>query len=332
MIQNLINHVALVVDASGSMSSIKDETIKVIDTHVAQLAKSSKETDQETRVSIYLFNSSVEPLVYDMDVLRLPRIKDHYYTNGNTKLIDGTMQAISDLEQTPQLYGDHAFLLIAITDGEENASRNKEPQLKKAISQLKDNWTVSVMVPNEYGVKQAKACGFPAGNVMTWDTTAKGMNDIGDVMTTVTTSFMRARSTGVRSTKNLFNLDASSLSTTSVKRNLDELKTHQYEIFPVSKKKDIKSFVESWTGKPYVKGSAYYQITKPEKVQAYKQVCIQDKVTAKVYSGVNARDMLGLPDYEIQVDPASHGKWHVFIQSTSLNRNLVAGTQLLVLK
>jgi len=116
------------------------------------------------------------------------------------------------------------------------------------------------------------------------------------------------------------------------KVTLDELPINDFEVFPVQRKAVIQPFVESWTSRPYRKGSAYFQLTKPESVQNYKQILVQEKTTGKVYSGANARQLLGLPDYEVKVSPASHDKYNIFIQSTSVNRNLVPGTLLIVLK
>lgn len=42
--------------------------------------------------------------------------------------------------------------------------------------------------------------------------------------------------------------------------------------------------------------------------------------------------MLGLPDFEVKVNPASYGQYDIFVQSTSVNRKLIKGTKLLVLK
>ncbi|MFA6432911.1 MAG: VWA domain-containing protein, partial [Candidatus Paceibacterota bacterium] len=144
-------------------------------------------------------------------------------------------------------------------------------------------------------------------------------------------SFMRARATGVRGTKNLFSLDTSKISATVVKSNLSELSPSDYELLNVHKAAVIKPFVESWKI-PFRLGSAYYQLSKPEKVQGHKQICVQNKLNGKVYGGSNARRLLGLPDYEVKVEPASHPDFDLFVQSTSTNRNLVGGTKLLVMK
>ena len=45
----------------------------------------------------------------------------------------------------------------------------------------------------------------------------------------------------------------------------------------------------------------------------------------------DARQLLGLPDYEVKVSPTSHPNYDLFIQSTSVNRKLLAGQRVMVL-
>jgi hypothetical protein len=42
--------------------------------------------------------------------------------------------------------------------------------------------------------------------------------------------------------------------------------------------------------------------------------------------------VLGLPDYEVTVQPARKPGCTIFFQSTSVNRNLFPGTRLLVMR
>ena len=145
---------------------------------------------------------------------------------------------------------------------------------------------------------------------------------------------MTARAAGVRGTKSLFSLNAAKLTPTAVKSKLTELKPFEYEIFPVRAKQQIKPFVESWTGEDYRIGSAFYELNKKETIQSYKQVCIQNRTNGKVYSGLAARQLIGLPNTDVQVDPSdvAYSQFKIFVQSSSTNRNLIPGTQLLVLK
>lgn len=326
------NHIIFNIDGSGSMQGREDSVVKLFNNQVAFLAKRSQELDQETRVSVYIFNRDVQCLVFDTDVLRTPNINDLYKPSGQTALIDATLKAIEDAEKIPQLYHDSSFLIYVISDGENNIHDYSAPKLSQRIKNLPENWTLGMLAPDQTAVYEAKKFGFPAENISIWDTSShQGVEGISQTIQQSTETFLVNRSKGIRGTKNLFQVDVN-FSSKEVKTKLTELKPDQYNIFPVHAKSVIKPFVESWTKETYRPGSAYYMLTKPEKIQNYKQICVQDKRNGKVYTGTNARNLLGLPDYEIKVEPGDFKDFNIFAQSTSLNRNLMPGTQLIVLK
>ncbi len=331
MKQNYINHIAYVIDASGSMAGLSDEVVSIFDSQIKYLSKRSQDLNQETRVSVYTFNTHTECLFFDMDVMRLPSLKSLYNPGGGTALIDATLKTIADLKDTSTLYGDHAFLMYIQTDGEENSSRNNATQLAKDINGLEENWTLGVLVPDKVGAIEAKRFGFPASNISIWEVGVKGLQEAATVMQKSANTFMENRAKGIRGTKNLFTVDTAGITKTAVNKTLQELKSSEYYLLNVSKDAVIKPFVESWTKEDYVPGSVYYMLTKSETVQAHKQVCIQDRKNGKVYSGVQARSLLGLPDQEAKVKPDNHGQYEIFVQSTSQNRKLIAGTKVIVL-
>jgi len=51
-----------------------------------------------------------------------------------------------------------------------------------------------------------------------------------------------------------------------------------------------------------------------------------------VYMGDAARQMLGLPSMHVKVGPGDHPDYTIFVQSTSMNRKLIQGTSLLVMR
>jgi hypothetical protein len=336
MLQNYINHIVFVVDRSGSMHHLTQDVVRVFDNQINYLSQRSQELNQETRVSVYLFSysSKIECLVYDMDVMRLPSLKGFYSPDGQTALIDATLKSIGDLGRTPELYGDHAFLIYTLTDGQENDSEADSLILSNAIRHLPDNWTLAVLVPNQQGVYEAKKFGFPAENISVWDSSSsKGFEEAGVVIRQATDNFMRARATGIRGTRSLFRPDITA-TPSQIKRTLEELSPREYKLFQVTKDSQIRDFVERMTRREYVKGSAFYQLVerkKPHKIQNYKEVCIRDRNTGKVYTGENARDILGLPDYQVEVKPGDFKNYDVFIQSTSINRKLTKGSDLIVM-
>lgn len=330
---NYINHIAMVLDGSGSMRSLEKQIVKVADAQIEYLAQRSKETDQETRVSLYVFENAdkIACHVYDKDVLRLPSLKGLYKTSGNTPLIDATMKAIGDLGQTATLYGEHSFLVYVLTDGQENASLSRPEALNKQISSLPPEWTLACFVPNQVCKHDAKKFGFPNDNIAIWDADAKGIAEVGEVIRRTSDSFFTMRSKGVRGTRSLFTMDVGSLSKTVVAKSLNRLTASKYQRLKVDRDVRIDEFVQARTGRPYSIGSAYYQLTVPVKVQSGKQIAIYSKKDNSVYVGDDARRLMGLPDYEVKVNPAATPDFNIFIQSTSVNRKLLAGTELLII-
>lgn len=345
--QNYINHVALVVDASSSMTFHAAEVIKVVDKQVAYLAQRSKAMDQETRVTVYVFSGntydrnpekSVTCVIYDKDVLRLPSIATFYRPSGMTALIDATVKSQAELMETPQRYGDHAFLTFIVTDGQENASRGSQHDLKRCLDNLPDNATVAVLVPDQQGVFEAKGFGFPKDNIAVWDTTSqRGVEEVGEVIRQATDTFMENRAQGVRSSRSVFSTGTDAVNSRSVQQTLKPLDTDYYQLIHVSndsvlRNKEIKQWVEKEAGHRYVTGSAYYELTKSEKIQPQKKLVVMDKKTKKVYGGREARDLVGLPQMEVRVRPDFNKDYAIFVQSTSTNRHLVGNTTLLLLK
>ena len=126
--------------------------------------------------------------------------------------------------------------------------------------------------------------------------------------------------------------DLSTVTLTEVKAALVDI-SKEVDVYRVDKINDgvqIKDFVQA-QGVAFTKGCAFYQLSKTETVQDYKQIAIRDKISGAVYSGFAARDMLGLPHHgEVKLAPGQHGQYDIFVQSTSVNRKLVEGTNLMI--
>jgi hypothetical protein len=333
-LQHYINHISFVLDRSGSMAGNLSKLELVFDNEIEHLRQRSIELDQETRISIYTFQSQIECLVFDMDVMRIKKLAGQIQSAGMTALMDATWQSINDMQHLPELYGDHAFLVYVLTDGEENASKKiRLPAFRNALTQLKDNWTIAVMVPDSRGVFEAKKFGFPQNNIQIWSPTSAGIQEVGRETRSALDNYMHLRSQGIRSTKSFYSTDLSATSPGLVSAVLTEVSPRDYSIFRVAKGPAvIREFVEAWTGKPYRIGSSYYELVKKEEVQPSKQIAIMNRMTGKVFSGTNARSLLQLPSGYVNVAPGDHGDWRIFIQSTSVNRKLPSGTDLLVMQ
>lgn len=330
---HLINHVAIALDASGSMQRHRAQVVTAVDELVKYLATLSQEMDQETRITVYTFNDKVQNIVFDRDVLRLPSIADFYEPDRQTALCDATLLALDDLGRTAQMYGDHAFLLYVFTDGQENASkplnRSFLPQRLKALG---DNWTTAILVPDIHARLAAERLGFPRNNIDTWNTlSATGMEEMAEVVKTSARTYMTARSTGTRGSKNLFG-GADTVNDQTIRDSgIKPLHYDDFMLLRVIRDTPIKEFIED-AGHRYVAGRGYYQLVARTIVQANKQVAIMHKKTKKVFHGLDARKILKLTEVDTVVTPDDNKDYAIFVQSTAPNRKLFAGTELFYFK
>ncbi|GHI90533.1 MULTISPECIES: vWA domain-containing protein [Streptomyces] len=341
--QNYINHVALVLDASSSMSRLSGKVVEVADEQIAYLARRSQELDQETRVTVYVFADQVECVIYDKDVLRMPSLKQMYRVGGMTALLAATLKSQRELAQTAQLYGDHSFLTFVLTDGQENASHRctdapaRDPRaLVDAVASMietqEDNWTLAVLVPDQMGRREAMQYGFPKDNVAIWDATStQGLQEAGQVIQEATEKFMIGRSKGIRGSRAVFSTGADAVNKDTIKAaGLKPVDSAKYQLVPVTRDAAIRDWVVE-SGHTYRTGGAYYQLSKSEKVQPKKQISVLEKKTDRIYTGPEARALLGLPDVEVRIKPDHNDEFTIFVQSTSVNRKLVPNTRLLLM-
>jgi hypothetical protein len=341
--QNYINHVALVLDASSSMSHLSRKVVEVADQQIAYLARRSRELDQETRVTVYVFADKVECVIYDKDVLRMPSLKQLYRTGGMTSLLAAALKSQRELAQTAQLYGDHSFLTFVLTDGQENASHRcqdsptKDPRdLVQAVARMietqQDNWTLAVLVPDQMGKREAMQCGFPKDNIAIWDATStQGLEEAGQVIQQATENFMMGRTQGIRGSRAVFSTGAETVNENTIKAaGLTPVDPSKYQLIPVARNAAIKEWVIE-CGHTYRTGGAFYELSKSEKIQAQKQIAVLEKKTDRVYTGPQARALLGLPNTEVRVKPDHNDHFTIFVQSTSVNRKLVPNTRLLLM-
>lgn len=92
----------------------------------------------------------------------------------------------------------------------------------------------------------------------------------------------------------------------------------------------IKPFVVEKMGANFKVGRGFYQWTKTETIQEKKEVILRDKTSGDMWTGSEAREMIGLPyGTRGRLSPSSMPKYDVFVQSTSYNRKLKGGTDFL---
>jgi uncharacterized protein YegL len=340
-----ITRVALVFDRSGSMSRIFRSAIASLNAQLNALKMHAQKHGQQTYVSLYDFGSDVRCVFRDRYIDSIqPITENDIWIDGLTAMMDATHVASSNLSQYTSEKGT-SFLVIVITDGMENDSRMSERDFIREIDRLNDTdrWTFTFSGPRG-SRRMLKDLGVHSGNIQEWDQTDRGVSDMGRNISSGIGNYMAGRAAGKSSTKQFFQVDMSKVADSDV-RNMRDLSSSFKPLKvnnagPGGSEWTIRDFVEDrmirnrtfnrQTGGNYQIGYAFYQLTKTETVQPSKNILIRDKSNGTIYGGHEARAVIGMPtNTNVRVKPGNFGNWDIFVNSTSVNRKLVRGTDLL---
>ena len=112
-------------------------------------------------------------------------------------------------------------------------------------------------------------------------------------------------------------------------RDLEAVPPGRFQVMFVDKDQSIRDFIQD-NGLIFEKGRGFYQLTKTEIIQDYKEVVLRENATGDLYSGEKARQLLRLPRTgSIRTRPVVPAGYTAFVQSTSVNRKLIGGTEFL---
>lgn len=316
-------------DHSASMASLTRAALNDYNANSGAIKAAATREMQDTIVSAIAFGRGRSTVERDI-VCSNPHVLKPMTTwaaSGNTPLWDAIGDAIALCKSVPDYNNPNvSFLLMFTTDGEEYGStKESESSIARKIAELnkEERWTIVFRVPK--GARSTVSrLGLPSGNIQEWETTVAGMAASTAATTQAVDQFYAARSAGKKSSTvfyaNAAAVNTSALADITKKVSLYVVEDHQNGI-------QIRDFILTKRMK-YLKGSAFYQLTKTEsRVSPSKMIAIRNRTDGKIYAGKEARQMLGLDTVNnIRLHPGDHGNFDLFIQSESVNRKLVAKT------
>lgn len=194
-----ILRVAIALDESSSMGFVTKETLTGLNEQLDELRKGKVKKGIETYVTLVTFSGheSIEDRFVDVPIDEMPKLtNEHYDPNGMTAMYDGVARAITLLRKQED-NDETTFMLIVLTDGQENNS--KEHSAQDIANMIKEcdatkKWTISYMGANQ-DLREVQAnLGIDASNIATYTATAKGTRSAFRKMSESTAQYLHARS------------------------------------------------------------------------------------------------------------------------------------------
>jgi len=172
-------HIAVLLDRTGSMEEIRDDTIGGFNAFLAQ----QQAVPGEATLTLVQFDSQ-DPyeIVHRFRALAAvpPLTRETFVPRASTPLLDAMGRAINDLEQSlaelPDAHKPEHVIMVIITDGQENASREfrKEQITQMIAAKQKAGWQFVFLSADLAALQDAVSSGMPAAQAMAFRKDAAG--------------------------------------------------------------------------------------------------------------------------------------------------------------
>lgn len=157
--KQLTTYDMFIIDESGSMGSVINETLDGFNTIIKDLKKVSEKKGLNSRASLILFNSSVKGVFDNIAISKVENLtKATYSPTSMTALYDAIKRGIREMKEV--VNSPKASVNIHIfTDGHENASTTSLSEVQELIKEVRDdyNWTVTFIGAGDLTDVQAVA-------------------------------------------------------------------------------------------------------------------------------------------------------------------------------
>ena len=171
--------ISIVLDRSGSMHEIADDTIGSFNAFVADQGKAPG----EVRLSLVLFDHEYDRVYDAVPLASVPPLTPQtYQPRGNTALLDAIGRTIlatgRRLERMAEPDRPERVIFVILTDGHENSSREfTRDKVFAMISHQRDvyRWHFEFLGANQDAISTAGAIGIPAADSLTFGANPAGV-------------------------------------------------------------------------------------------------------------------------------------------------------------
>jgi hypothetical protein len=173
-------HITVVLDRTGSMESIRDDTIGGFN---AFLSKQKEEAGTATMTLVQFDTQDPYEVIHHFkpiaEVTELTR--ETYVPRASTPLLDAMGRAINDLEHSLSERKEEdrpsKVIMVVVTDGQENSSREfRKDQIVKMIKEKteKNDWQFVFLSADLAAIGDAMAVGFSPKAALLYERSSKG--------------------------------------------------------------------------------------------------------------------------------------------------------------
>lgn len=207
-------HIAFILDASSSMSSIRQQVVSGFNEHV-QVARSKANSFKNVYITLIHFNENVYEDYFAQPLFRLSELNDgNYMPYGNTALYDAIGYTIEKLKKTTASNDDLTdYFVVILSDGENNASKHfSSDQILVKTNELKlvknskggSRWTFAFIGANQDLYRTSQALGIDRSNMLKFSATADGTQRAMRKSYADTEAYFQKTSGGINMGSNLY--------------------------------------------------------------------------------------------------------------------------------
>ncbi|MBD5785057.1 hypothetical protein IF650_02580 [Cellulosimicrobium terreum] len=171
MSDNTLTHLAMLLDRSGSMQSIKAATEQGFDLFLAE----QREAPGRCTVTLAQFDNEYEEVYTDLDIREVPPLD--LRPRGMTALLDSIGRLVQTIAlriaQLPEEERPGAVIVGIMTDGLENASKEfTHAAIKALVTEREETfgWTFLYMGANQDAIEVGASLGVKRERSLTYDT------------------------------------------------------------------------------------------------------------------------------------------------------------------
>lgn len=165
MTSDTTTHITFVLDSSGSMSKIREDTIGGFNTFLAD----QRDEPGRASVTLYEFSDRVSQVYQGKPLADAPELDTETYTpGGQTALHDAITTAVTEtdghIEKQPAAVQPDTVVVVVLTDGKENASETPQDRVRELVEQYREehDWEFLFIGANQDAVLTATEMGIEA--------------------------------------------------------------------------------------------------------------------------------------------------------------------------